>query len=386
MIENKTIERSSNLMEYSIKHIEFFYEISEKNALEELKKAVVVCKNNVRPKTLQEAKEEDKARAVVALFGKDKLKEESSDVDSILSRFKFIGLTKAFKKFQTQEALSWNEESAVIHFANTFTSVCLSPKIVGEKVVNIVKKVNQHRHTKACRKYQTECRFSFPKYPVWKTLISCPNNTLSETEKASHEKILFKVREVLSNQELIDNIMQQYNKSDESEELFYINREKRIKQLLSVIGYDKEEDWNLYLDALSYSKRGYSVVLQRDIDEVFVNSFNAEWISAWQGNIDLQICLDFFAVITYITDYFTKDDTGTMEILVDSLKNSEFTDLKDKMALLMNTFITHRQMGEAEAVYKIFPDFHFKESNISTVYLPNCPQSTVRTQQIFDKS
>ena len=24
-------------------------------------------------------------------------------------------------------------------------------------------------------------------------------------------------------------------------------------------------------------------------------------------------------------------------------------------------------------MYKIFPDFHFKDSNISTVFLPNCP-------------
>ena len=154
--------------------------------------------------------------------------------------------------------------------------------------------------------------------------------------------------------------MKEYNKNEESEELFYINREKRIKQLLSVIGYDTEEDWNLYIEALSNSKRGYSIILQRDIDEVFVNSFNPEWILAWQGNIDLQICLDFFAVITYITDYFTKDDTGTMDILIEALKNSDCTSLKEKMLLLMNTFITHRQMGEAEAVYKIFPDFSSK--------------------------
>ena len=51
--------------------------------------------------------------------------------------------------------------------------------------------------------------------------------------------------------------------------------------------------------------------MERDIDEVFVNSYNPEWILAWNGNMDLQICLDFFAVITYITEYYTKDDTGS---------------------------------------------------------------------------
>ena len=62
-----------------------------------------------------------------------------------------------------------------------------------------------------------------------------------------------------------------------------------------------------------------------------------------------------------------------MEILSEALKNCESDHLKDKMITLMNVFITHRQMGEAEAIYKIFPDFHFKDSNIATVFLPNCP-------------
>ena len=49
--------------------------------------------------------------------------------------------------------------------------------------------------------------------------------------------------------------------------------------------------------------------------------------------MDLQICLDYFAVITYITEYFTKDDTGTMEMLLEALKNSESSNFKDRMIL-----------------------------------------------------
>ena len=143
-----------------------------------------------------------------------------------------------------------------------------------------------------------------------------------------------------------------------------MNREIRIKRLLAKAGYNIEEDCELYLKALAYSKSGFSIILQRDIDEIFVNSYNPEWILAWNGNIDLQICLDFFAVIAYITEYFIKDDTGTMEYLLNALKTCENESLRDMMTILMNTFITHRQIGEAEVVYKIFPDFHFKYSNI----------------------
>ena len=136
-----------------------------------------------------------------------------------------------------------------------------------------------------------------------------------------------------------------------------------------------EEHIQQYVEALQINKSGYTIILERDIDELYVNSFNPEWTEAWNGNTDLQICLDYFAVITYITEYFTKDDTGTMELLINAMKNSESETLIEKMKLMMNTFITHRQMGEVEAIYKIFPDFHFKDSNISCVFLPNCPRS-----------
>ena len=128
----------------------------------------------------------------------------------------------------------------------------------------------------------------------------------------------------------------------------------------------------MYEEALTFSSPGYSVVLARDIDELFVNNYNSEWIKAWRGNMDIQVCLDFFAVITYITEYYMKDDTSTMKFLMDALKGSEADTLKEKMQVVMNMFITARQMGEAEAYYRILPELHLKESNCTTVYVPNC--------------
>ena len=120
----------------------------------------------MRPKTFEESIREDNARKPVKSFGDSKFRQSGLKVEEILSRFKFIGLTRAFKKFQSNDSLLDFEEAAVKNFANKFTSVCLSPSVVREKVVDIVSKINQHKHTKACRKYQSSCRFSFPKYPV----------------------------------------------------------------------------------------------------------------------------------------------------------------------------------------------------------------------------
>ena len=55
--------------------------------------------------------------------------------------------------------------------------------------------------------------------------------------------------------------------------------------------------------------------MERDSDETMVNSYNPEITRAWDGNTDFQICLDFYAIITYITEYYVKDDTGIVKHL-----------------------------------------------------------------------
>ena len=86
--------------------------------------------------------------------------------------------------------------------------------------------------------------------------------------------------------------------------------------------------------------------------------------------MDLQPCFDYFAVITYVTDYLTKDDTGVTAIQREVIKNSGKDDKKEQMQTLIHTFLTHRQMGQAEAYYKIIPNLKMKFSTVVTVYVP----------------
>ena len=131
--------------------------------------------------------------------------------------------------------------------------------------------------------------------------------------------------------------------------------------ILEQAGLKTEEGKAMYEAALSFSSSGYSVILARDIDELNVNSYNPEITQAWDGNTDFQFCFDFYAIITYITEYFVKDYTGVVKNLVNTINASEDADLKEKMKLLMNTWIKNRQMGEAEAVYRLTKEFHFKD-------------------------
>ena len=312
--------------------------------------------------------------------------DEEKHAKSICSKFPLFGISAAFKKFQTHEPLLKYEEQAIINFANRFTTCTLNQDTIARmtedpdlrakaaQVVAIVKAVNIHNHTRSCRKYDTTCRFGFGKFPSWKTLISKPSTLPmpeKETKMAEHAKILKAVKGVLDDDDALTKILSQYpNKENEKRDEYEENRQKRIKEVLTLAGLRTEADFDLYIEALETSNSGYSIIMQRDIDELFVNSYNPEWARAWNGNHDLQICLDYFAVITYITEYYTKDDSEVSKLLVDAMKEMDCDTLKEKMIILMNTYISARQMGESEAFFKIFPDFLLKNSNVTTVFVP----------------
>ena len=103
------------------------------------------------------------------------------------------------------------------------------------------------------------------------------------------------------------------------------NRKKRILELLTIADVTEDE----YKTALKESrKKGVRIVLERDLNESMINNYNSEWLRFWNGNLDVQICLDFFSVITYITEYYCKDDTGTTTFLLEAAKKTLKTFLK----------------------------------------------------------
>merc|ERR1711888_7246 len=107
-------------------------------------------------------------------------------------------------------------------------------------------------------------------------------------------------------------IWKDYNKNTETKEEYIVNRKKRIMKVLDVAGVTPED----YVAAVrEQTRKGVNVILARDVDEIYINNYNPEWIRAWNANVDFSLCLDFFAVITYITEYFTKDESGTSRLL-----------------------------------------------------------------------
>ena len=124
-----------------------------------------------------------------------------------------------------------------------------------------------------------------------------------------------------------------------------------------------------YHDLLKYSTKGYSVVLKRDISEIFINNYNQEWLPAWNSNMDISPVFCFFSVLVYVSEYFMKSDEKILQKLVDAVKQTGDMNLRKKLTFMRDCFLTHRSMGECEMFYRLIPSMHLAESNLGTVYI-----------------
>ena len=72
---------------------------------------------------------------------------------------------------------------------------------------------------------------------------------------------------------------------------------------------------------------------------------------------------------TYVADYYSKDDTGVSEVLKASMDNCTSKDLVERMKSLANVFLRTRQIGEAEAIYRLIPALTLTMSNVSCQFV-----------------
>ena len=120
---------------------------------------------------------------------------------------------------------------------------------------------------------------------------------------------------VAGDEKEVEAIMDGHEKQKESIENHSKGIEMRVKMLCRKAQVSYEE----YIEALGTSTNGYSVVLKRDLDEIYINPYNREWMKAWNANMDIQLAMDPFAIITYVVNYMNKDETGLTAFLKETL-------------------------------------------------------------------
>ena len=282
------------------------------------------------------------------------------------------GVSQPFKKMHRREPLDADDLRVLTTLIDLFTTCSVHPPTVGEEVARIALEVNTHRHTATCTKGgRSQCRFHYPRCPAPHSIVcQALPDSLSKKEKKDtlerYETIICRVKSFCDDPDRVKEVMDAHSKDLETTpELHQAGLEARIQMMCKEIDVDYKD----YISALSCCQVGYSVVLRRDLDEVYVNSFNREFIRAWDGNMDMQFVLDPFAVSTYVVDYVSKDDTAVARKMKEAIKNDKNLSLQQQMTKMGNFYVQFRQIGEAEAWYRLLPSLKLQNSNVDVMFV-----------------
>ena len=214
-----------------------------------------------------------------------------------------------------------NSDADVCDFIDQYVS-CKLPAEDG-KLKELVFLLQKHKHSSCCKRNKT-CRFSFPKPPSPKTLIT----KVDLEHDIDHDlSVLTKVQKLIADS----------------------NTELSLSELL-----DKAEITEQgYLDALEVSINGNVVVLKREPGECCINNYNPSVMLAWQANMDIQFVLNAYACVMYVASYIMKTERSMGELLKRVAAEARTDELKTQLRKVGSAFLTHREVSAQEAVYRL---------------------------------
>ena len=85
--------------------------------------------------------------------------------------------------------------------------------------------------------------------------------------------------------------------------------------------------------------------------------------------MDIQFCMDSYAVVTYVTDYLTKGDAGLTKELIKALLETKHCNNFDQLNHLKMTYFKNKQVSVAEATYRLVRGLDLKRSNIACIFV-----------------
>ena len=230
-----------------------------------------------------------------------------------------------------------------------------------------VKDVQTHNHKKkSCYKYGNYCRFNYPRLPSRRTIFARPFSKMTDREKKTilqpnetEEEFISKSKVALS---LAKDIL-------EEEDISILTWQEFFSKMK--LPGNEAEQTELYHKYLSVTEQGHVFVYKREINSVFTNNYNEEMLRAWSGNMDIQIANDSYAVSTYILGYVGKDESGTTKELKKALKTVKELPSNEQLRTLANTYLTHRQIGAPEAIYRLLPFMKLYHNSIKCKFIPS---------------
>ena len=227
-----------------------------------------------------------------------------------------------------------------------FIDQYVSCKLPGEdsKLKELVLLLQKHKHSSYCKRNKT-CRFSFPKPPSEKTLITRVD---FDRDPDKDLAVLAKVQKLIADG----------------------NTELSLSELLDKAEVTDQE----YIDALEVSTNGNVVVLKREPGECCINNYNPSVLLAWQANMDIQFVLNAYACVMYVASYIMKTERSMGELLKRVAAETRTDELKTQLRKVGSAFLTHREVSAQEAVYRLL-SLPMKHLSRSVVFVDTNPKN-----------
>ncbi|XP_065109326.2 uncharacterized protein [Paramisgurnus dabryanus] len=243
-------------------------------------------------------------------------------------------------------------DPVVVDFVDTYIT-CETPPEQETELFETVNSVQKHstKHSKTCRKKNTVCRFNFPRPPSSRTFITRASNadeSKGNDEDETASAIINKVKTALNSEVNFDSV-----------DAFFL-----------FLGIDQ----TVFEKAYNKCSKKKSIVLKRNIKDIWVNQYNRDLLRAWQGNMDIQYVTDAFSVVVYIISYITKAEQE-MGLLLQRAQNEAMNgnlEAKASLKQLGSIYLHSRELSSQEAVYRL-TGMHLKECSRKVQFIPIGP-------------
>ncbi|XP_033832459.1 uncharacterized protein LOC117379863 [Periophthalmus magnuspinnatus] len=270
-----------------------------------------------------------------------------------------------------------NTDEEVVKFINKYIT-CEIPT-QDQQLAETVTSVQQHsqRHSKTCKKKNTACRFNFPRPVSERTFITkkqkipkcpkCQGDTATnsqEQKKDTAECICSQNEQNFMKEEDAMKILTTVKKALLDKD----NPITSIQQLFQNVGITQE----VWEKALKCVEKRMQIVLQRDVNEIWINPYNPILLKCWNANMDIQYVVDVYACIVYIISYMSKSEREMGLLLKQTHQEATKqgnADAKEAMKKIGQAYLHNRDVSAQEAVYRI-TQMHLKECSRKVVFIP----------------
>ncbi len=222
--------------------------------------------------------------------------------------------------------LGLDPDQEVCSFIDRYVWCCIPED--DHNLANMVQKVQRHKHSATCRR-NGQCRFHYPRPPSPHTLIAHETNQCSPEEWTEAQQALNAVHKMLNSNEIGDD--------------------STLEDVLAKANVSM----TAYVRGLSICSSGNAVIMQRQVSETWINTYNPDVLRTWRANMDIQFILDPYACVMYIASYMLKSERSMGELLKQVSKESNDLVIRAQLRRLGSVFLNHREVSAQEAVYRI---------------------------------